>query len=169
MRNSTLTIALLGSIFLFSATPRFEEYKCTPCGRDCDKITHDKEGVCSVCNMPLVPASTISFKSIKPGKVCDYVKKNPGTVLLDVRTKEEFEGRARVDYGTLQNAINIPLQDLPARIAEIAELKNKEIIVYCSRSHRSPQASYILSQQGFTRVINMEGGMSEMKKSKCKR
>jgi rhodanese-related sulfurtransferase/DNA-directed RNA polymerase subunit RPC12/RpoP len=169
MRKPALALLLLVTIFLFSATPRFEEYKCTPCGRDCDKPVHDKEGVCTSCNMPLVLASTIRFKSIKAKKVCDYLRKNPGTLVLDVRTKAEFEGKANPDFGSLQHAINIPLQELSNRISEIDSLKGKEIIVYCSRSHRSPQASYMLSQQGFTKIINMDGGMSEMKKGKCKR
>jgi rhodanese-related sulfurtransferase len=169
MRKPAIALLVLVTIFLFSATPRLEEYKCTPCGKDCDKTVYDKEGVCTACNMPLVPASTIHFKSIKANKVCDYLKKHPGTVILDVRTKAEFEGKANPDFGSLQNAMNIPLQELSNRISEIDSLKDKKIIVYCSRSHRSPQASYMLGQKGFTNIINMEGGISEMKKGKCKK
>ena len=169
MRKSAIALLLLTTIFSFSARPRFEEYKCTPCGRECDKVVHDKEGVCTSCNMPLVPASTIHFKSIKAKKVCNYLRKNPGTVILDVRTKAEFEGKADPNFGSLQNAINIPVQELSSRIGEIASLKDKKIIVYCARSHRSPQASYMLGQQGFTNIINMEGGISEMKVGKCKK
>jgi rhodanese-related sulfurtransferase len=48
-------------------------------------------------------------------------------------------------------------------MGELAKYKNKEIIVYCSHSHRSPGASYMLSQNGFKKVTNMQGGMSVWK------
>ena len=88
-------------------------------------------------------------------------------ILLDVRTKEEFEGKTNPNFGKLRNAINIPVQELESRLASIAEFKDKEIIVFCSHSHRSPRASYILTSNGFTNVINMEGGMSVVKDNSC--
>ena len=117
--------------------------------------------------MPLVKASTIIFHTIQPSEICSYIKKHPDVVLLDVRTKEEYEGRANPDFGTLKNAINIPIQQLPDRLTEITNLKNKDMIVFCSHSHRSPQASYLLTQNGFTRITNMAGGMSVMKDKAC--
>ena len=88
--------------------------------------------------------------------------------MLDVRTKEEFEGKAEPDFGSLKNAVNIPIQEFDTKLSSINSLKNKEIIVYCSHSHRSPQASYILTQNGFTNVTNMAGGMSVVKDNSCK-
>jgi rhodanese-related sulfurtransferase len=119
--------------------------------------------------MELVKSSSVTFRSIDPGAICEYLKAHPKTVLLDVRTREEFEGKASPDFGTLKNAINIPIQVLPGKLSEINAYKNREIIVYCSHSHRSPQASYILTQNGFTNVINMSGGMSVLTDSSCKK
>lgn len=119
--------------------------------------------------MNLVTASTISFKTIGPNSVCDYIEKHPGAILLDVRTKEEFEGKGMPDFGTMKNAINIPVQELERRVTELKEYKTKEIIVYCSHSHRSPQAAYILTQNGFSSVKNMSGGMSEFTGGSCKK
>ena len=82
-----------------------------PCGLDCDKAVFDKAGKCSKCQMELVKSSSIIFKSIKPNSICSYIKSHPKTILLDVRTKEEFEGKADPDFGTLKNAINIPIQE----------------------------------------------------------
>jgi rhodanese-related sulfurtransferase len=87
--------------------------------------------------------------------------------LLDVRTKEEFEGKADPNFGALKNSINIPIQELESRLPSINNLKKKEIIAYCSHNHRSPQASYILTQHGFHKVINMSGGMSVMTDKSC--
>jgi rhodanese-related sulfurtransferase len=97
------------------------------------------------------------------------VADHPNVVLLDVRTKQEFEGKADPNYGTLKNAINIPVQELEKNISMLAPYKEKEIIVYCSHSHRSPQACYILTQNGFSNVTNMNGGMSVMKDKSCMR
>jgi len=115
----------------------------------------------------LVKKSTVHFKTIQPSEICNYVASHPDVVLLDVRTKEEFEGKANPNFGTLKNAINVPIQVLQNQISSLDAYKNKEIIVYCSHSHRSPRASYILTQNGFTNVINMAGGMSEMKDRTC--
>jgi rhodanese-related sulfurtransferase len=146
-----------------------DSYQCIPCGHECDAAIHNQPGKCSQCQMPLVKQSTIIHKTIKPSAICNYLKKNPEVILLDVRTKEEFEGKASPDYGTLQNAINIPIDKLESMLSSISRLKNKEIIVFCSHSHRSSRASYILTSNGFTNVTNMAGGMSVMKDSACKK
>lgn len=158
---------LLVNLLLFILAPQ-ETYQCTPCGQDCDKPTYTKPGTCTLCNMPLVKKSDIMFRTIQPSEICGYIQKHPGVVLLDVRTTGEFDGETD-NYGTLKNAINIPIQELPGRIAELADFKDKEIIVYCSHSRRSPRASYFLTQNGFKNVVNMEGGMSVMSDNSCKK
>ncbi|MES2893752.1 MAG: rhodanese-like domain-containing protein [Bacteroidota bacterium] len=146
-----------------------EDYRCTPCGSSCDEEIYTAPGNCSHCQMPLVKKSTIHFNNIAPGDICAYIKKHPGVILLDVRTKEEFEGRAEPNFGTLKNAINLPVQELQAKLSTLAAYKEKDIIVFCSHSHRSPQASYLLTQNGFNRVTNMSGGMSVMEDSSCRK
>ena len=145
------------------------QYACIPCGYDCDKMIYKKPGTCAHCQMPLVKKSTIVFKTIQPSAICKYIAAHPGVVLLDVRTKEEFEGKANPDFGSLQNAINIPVQELETRIAELSPYKKKQLIVYCSHSHRSPRASYLLTQKGFTNVTNLAGGMSVVEDNACKK
>ncbi len=154
---------------LQSTTKIPEQYTCLPCGYDCDKEIYNEPGKCGHCQMLLVKKSTVNFKSIQPSEICSYLKEHPNTVLLDVRTKEEFEGKSNPNFGTLRNAINIPVQELESRLASISSLKDREIIVYCSQSHRSPRASYLLTQNGFTNVTNMSGGMSLMKDTSCKK
>jgi rhodanese-related sulfurtransferase/DNA-directed RNA polymerase subunit RPC12/RpoP len=142
-------------------------YRCMPCGRDCDNDVYDKPGKCPHCQMDLVEKSTVHFKTIQPSMLCQYIADHPNVVLLDVRTKEEFEGKADPNYGTLKNAINVPVQELEKNISTLVPYKDKEIIVYCSHSHRSPRACYILTQNGFSNVTNMAGGMSVMKDNSC--
>ena len=137
------------------------DFVCMPCGRDCDKQSYSQKGECSHCNMQLVEKSTVVFDNIAPADICNYIAANPGVVLLDVRTGDEFNGKAKPDFGRLKNAINIPIQELDKRLSELDQYKGKQIIVYCSHSRRSPQASWMLTQNGFTKVANMAGGMSE--------
>jgi rhodanese-related sulfurtransferase len=153
-----------------TADARQEVYICLPCGQDCDTTVYPQPGTCPVCKMPLVAKSSVTFRTIQPEEICAYLDKHPEVVLLDVRTKEEFEGRANPDFGTLKNAINIPVQSLDSTLGTdniINNFKQKPLIVYCSHSHRSPQASYMLTQHGFSNVTNMAGGMSVMRDSSC--
>jgi rhodanese-related sulfurtransferase/DNA-directed RNA polymerase subunit RPC12/RpoP len=146
-----------------------DEYSCTPCGNDCDKIIFNKPGRCPHCNMALIKKTAIFFKTISHADICNYIETHPDVLLLDVRTKEEFENRGFRKYGTLKNAINIPIQEFPGRIKEMSIYKNKEIIVYCSHSQRSPQVCQMLTENGFTKVYNMAGGLSVMEDSSCKK
>ena len=170
-----LSLVLLGLAQRTSAqalqktTKKIEQYQCTPCGNDCDNEKYKEAGKCRGCHMALVKSSTITFKNVEPSEICNYIKQHPEVVLLDVRTKDEFEGKANPNFGSLRNAINIPVQELAGRIAELSSMKNKEVLVYCSHSHRSPQASYILGQNGFNRVTNMSGGMSVLTDNSCKK
>jgi rhodanese-related sulfurtransferase len=119
--------------------------------------------------MELVNKASIRFGSISTAAICQYIKTHPSVVLIDVRTKEEFEGKADPDFGGLANSINIPVQELEKRIPTLSALKEKDIIVFCSHSHRSPRAAYLLGKNGFRKVNNMSGGMSVMKDKACKK
>jgi rhodanese-related sulfurtransferase len=146
---------------------RQEDYVCTPCGSDCDGEVHKGPGTCSHCHMALVKKSTITQKNIEPGDLCAFIAKqgSEDVLLLDVRTVAEFEGKDDAKFGRLANAVNIPIQDLDKRMGELNKWKGRPIVVYCSHSHRSPRASYMLSQNGFQNVTNMLGGMSTWKTS----
>jgi rhodanese-related sulfurtransferase len=151
-----------------SSSKGSKKYQCLPCGQECDNQAYDGPGKCAHCQMELVKKSTITFKNISSHDICNYIAKHPSAVLLDVRTKQEFEGNHDPDFGTLENAINIPIAEIRSRLTELHKFKNKEIIVFCSHSHRSPQVSYLLTQNGFKSVSNMSGGMSVMTDSRCK-
>ena len=71
---------------------------------------------------------------------------------IDVREVWEYE---EDNIG----ARNIPLAEIPNQLDELAALKDAEIIVHCRSGARSAQAQMYLKQQGFTKVINMTGGI----------
>ena len=173
--NKGIGLCILAALFIFyiswkpiSGNKKIE-YACTPCGSGCDTIVHAQPGKCSHCNMTLVDKTTIVHKDIQPDKMCSLDEKS--VVFLDVRTPAEFNGMAKDKFGAIKNAVNIPIGELPARMNELEKFKDKEIVVYCSHSHRSPRASYMLTQNGFKKVTNMLGGMSvwkaQVKKTDC--
>ena len=135
-------------------------YACTPCGNDCDAEVYEKPGKCPHCGMDLVEKGKVAFTNVSPTELCGLVKSNKDLVLLDVRTREEYNGQDRGRYGHLKNAINIPIAELERRIGELNAYKDREIVVYCSHSMRSPRASQLLADKGFKRVKNMSGGLS---------
>lgn len=79
--------------------------------------------------------------------------KYPNLIILDVRTKEEFE------TSHLFGAINIPLDEIEENIYELENYQNDEIIVYCKVGSRSINASILLGANRFSRVFNMIGGI----------
>lgn len=72
------------------------------------------------------------------------------TLFLDVSDEMEF------DLGTLPGAVNIPVNDLRTRIGELD--KDKTIVVFCRIGLRGYIASRILTQNGFSHVLNLSGG-----------
>ena len=78
----------------------------------------------------------------------------PNLTILDVRTQNEY------NEGNLENAVLIPLTELESRLNEIAQHKDSEIIVYCKVGGRSAQASSILDSNNFTKVFNLQGGIT---------
>ena len=76
-----------------------------------------------------------------------------GTI-LDVRTPEEWA------EGTLKDAVKMNYQGGSFE-AEIESLdKNSPVYVYCRRGGRSSSAADILKEKGFTKVYNLDGGIT---------
>ena len=72
------------------------------------------------------------------------------SLLLDVRTKAEFV------LGTIDGAINIPLDELRERTGELPD--DKSIYVFCQVGLRGYIAARMLAGRGFTSVKNLNGG-----------
>lgn len=70
--------------------------------------------------------------------------------LVDVRTPEEYS------LGTIDGAVNIPLDDLRGRLGEIG--RDSDVIVFCAVGLRGYLAQRILLGRGYRRVRNLAGG-----------
>lgn len=76
-------------------------------------------------------------------------------VIIDVRDAEAYENEH------LENAINIPLKDVRARLDELDP--NKRIAIYCNSGRTSYTAQRILLNRGFKEVYNLTGGLMSFK------
>ena len=72
--------------------------------------------------------------------------------IIDVREPYEY---AEQNIG----AMNVPLNTLPQKLAELEKFKDEEVIVHCRSGARSASAKAFLEQQGFSNVRNLVGGM----------
>ena len=84
------------------------------------------------------------------------MEESEGYILLDVRTKEEYES------GYIPGAINIPLSDINENVVSSLPDKSRMILVYCRSGNRSRQASDKLSRLGYTNIIEI-GGINSWK------
>lgn len=165
MKRIVTIVAICACFTSFAQNSTKDMYVCTPCGYDCDLVEHTGPGQCSACGMTLVKKSTVHFENIDFSEMCRRVNANKNLVLLDVRSPGEFSGETRdvPSFGHFKKAINVNVNDLAARLDELRKYANDEIIVYCSHSHRSPRATYLLTNNGFKNVTNVSGGVSVMK------
>jgi rhodanese-related sulfurtransferase len=75
----------------------------------------------------------------------------PAPVLLDVREPWEYQ------TCHLQDALLMPMNTVPARQQELEP--DAEIVCICHHGARSMAVAAFLERQGFTDVINLDGGM----------
>lgn len=98
-------------------------------------------------------ASAAAYKDLD---VKDFAKliEQPGVVILDVRTEEEFAG------GHIPGAVNIDVNgDDFAQKAQAQIGKDAVVAVYCRSGKRSANACGILTQNGYTQVNNLSTGI----------
>ena len=119
--------------------------------------------VCSICAYSQYQFDNKLFKTVYLEDLCRELKKNPDHILLDVRTRGEFEDTSVYKYlniGHLKNAKHLDIRELPTRWKELLPYKDQPVFVYCSHSQRSRRASKLLADSGFTNVVNINGGLT---------
>ncbi|MEQ8906510.1 rhodanese-like domain-containing protein [Ekhidna sp.] len=85
----------------------------------------------------------------KKKKIEEFIKQ--GAVIIDVRSKTEFEG------GHLRTSKNIPMDSIPSYMGQLD--KTKPIITCCASGMRSGQVKRMLKANGF-KAMNGGGWMS---------
>lgn len=88
---------------------------------------------------------------ITPAQLAERLARGDRPLILDVR--EAFE----VACAAFPDALHIPMGEIPGRLAELDG--EREVVVLCHHGVRSAQVAGYLCQRGFSRVLNMAGGI----------
>jgi rhodanese-related sulfurtransferase len=94
------------------------------------------------------------MQRLYPTQLAEYLQQSKTLpLLLDVREPWEF-ARCHIAGSEL-----IPMQQIPLAVEQAKLNPAREIVVICHHGIRSRQVAYYLEQQGFTQLINLEGGV----------
>ena len=106
----------------------------------------------------------VKYTTVYPEDLCKTLQANPGYTLLDVRSQGEFDDTLSsapgLNIGRIKDALHISIQELPQRWKELLSYKDKPLFIYCSHSQRSRRASRMLADSGFTKLFNVDGGLT---------
>ena len=103
------------------------------------------------------------IKQLITKNIIDYLSKNPNCILLDVRTKEEWDTVGKPDGNKISLKtyfLEIKRDSLFSFIKEFKSLnikQDKEILVLCKSGERSQITAELLSKENY-KTINISDG-----------
>lgn len=115
--------------------------------------------VAALAFLPRIVRRLKAADSITPQRLRALLDEG-GIQLIDVRGATEFHGEG----GFIRGARNIPLEDLPLHVEELASCRGGGLVLICRTHVRSGKAARLLAGQGFTQVRLVHGGMTAWKK-----
>ena len=125
-----------------------------------DDLRGDIAGVKTVLKV-LAGGGSITTDMIEEGKpysdisaadAVRFLKENPETVVVDVRTSSEFQ------EGHIPGAKLIPIDEIEQRLNEVPR-QAKHLLLTCQGGTRSAAACQFLSERGYMNLFNMYDGM----------
>jgi adenylyltransferase/sulfurtransferase len=149
---------LIGRFLIFDALRmKFRELKlrkdpdCPVCGtHPTVKKLIDYEQFCGI--HPSVPEPTPSnMTEITSVELQKRLERGDALTILDVREPHEYQ------INKIHGSLLIPLGDVSKRYVELDP--SDEIIVHCKVGGRSAKAADFLRSKGFTKVLNLTGGI----------
>ncbi|RPI93333.1 MAG: hypothetical protein EHM40_10165 [Chloroflexi bacterium] len=93
------------------------------------------------------------FNALKAADLNVELGNTPAPFVLDVRTEAE-----KTADGSIEGSVFIPINDLPASLAQLPADKAAPIVVLCKSGHRGGIAMMYLNFLGYTNVRNLGGG-----------
>jgi len=103
------------------------------------------------------PLPTVQPASITPAELEQLLRKNPETVILDVRQQHDIV-KGFIDA---PGRVSIPLDDLFSRRREVPRGEN--LVVCCQKGKRAPTAARYLLGKRFDNVVVLAGGVQAWK------
>jgi len=90
------------------------------------------------------------------GELQQRLAQHGAPLVLDVRSAQEFDG----EQGHIPGALNIPLDQLAARLPELGEFQERPVAIVCRTDVRSARAARLLAGQGFADLHVVRQGMT---------
>ena len=117
--------------------------------------------------MRVMPRLMAGVPFVEPRAINDLMESGKELVIIDVRTKDEFNG----PLGHVRGALNLAGMELDNRLAaadkQLDDLKDAPIFIVCRTHNRSPRAARMLTKAGFSQVAIIKGGMINWNKQEC--
>ncbi len=88
---------------------------------------------------------------IEPQALLDNIASQKISVILDVRSEQEFL------QGHIQGALNIPYNQLIQHKALIEKYKTEDVVIYCRSGRRARIAYQTLQDLGFNQLMDLRG------------
>lgn len=107
--------------------------------------------IISGCSNNAPTLEEVKVANITPSEAKQRLDSEEDLILLDVRTKEEYEA------GHIEGSILIPVDIIEAEAEGILHDKEKPILVYCRSGNRSVAAANVLVKLGYENVYNLGG------------
>ncbi len=112
----------------------------------------DYEAFCGVPARRAESAPVGGGRDISPTELSERLARGERIQILDVRHPVEQQVSA------LPGALSIPLETLPARMAEVDP--TLPLVVFCRTGERSARALALLVNSGYTQIYNLTGGIN---------
>ena len=90
-------------------------------------------------------------KMLRPDEAWEMIRNNSRSILIDVRTKEEYR------LGHIDGSINIPLHDIINNPFSVCIRKDTPIILYCQKGYKSSLAAQALINAGYGKIYTIPG------------
>ena len=98
---------------------------------------------------------------VRPKEARQLLTDNPGMLVLDVRPRDQFTG----ELGVIDGAKSVPADELEGRIPELSAFQERPVMVVDGDGSTSRFAATRLTNAGFGRVYQLEGGMNAWRRA----
>jgi rhodanese-related sulfurtransferase len=106
--------------------------------------------------LPVVQGAAAS--GISPNEAVQCINREKG-VVVDVCGADEFA------QSHIKGAVNLPLDELEARLSKTVKNKSTPVIMVCAAGARSKRAQAIAQKLGYEKVHSLHGGLKAWKEA----
>ena len=101
--------------------------------------------LCAACG------SKTDYRTMEINDAAEMIAADDGHLLVDVRTREEFEEKH------IPGAILLPVEDIEDGKLERLPDKSQIILIYCRTGRRAKDAAEYLAKKGYTNIYEIGG------------